>query len=506
VRGARPYGERVIETGFERPPMAWRPVAAIAATVTVLLLATAGGYGYHRDELYFRLLGRHLQWGYVDQPPFTPLLTRLSIAVLGDHVWAVRVPGALMIGCAALLAAAVAREVGGGAVAQSLAASGVFGTFPLIAGHIMVTSTPDLLVWLGVLLCALRALLHGQERAWLAAGLIAGFGLYNKHLVLLLLICLGAALLMVGPRRALLSRWLWLGIGLAVLAGLPNVLYQVLNGFPQAHMAAALAADKGDDARVQMVPFQVILLGPLLVPVWVAGLVTLLRDPRLRAARAVAVAYPLMLVLLLVIAGQPYYPLGLVFGLFAVGAVPTARWLAGSRGRQVVLGAALVVNLAVSAVFALPVIPQNRLGDTVIADVNQATADQIGWPQYVRQVADVYDSLPAADRARAVLFTGNYGEAGALDRYGKPLGLPDVYSGQNELYRYGPPPDSKTVAVVVLEAPPAAVAARFGPCEFRTRLHNWAGVDNEELEAGVYVCRELPRPWRALWPSLQHYD
>jgi len=480
--------------------MAWRPVGLVAVAVTALLLATAGRYDYHRDELYFRLLGRDPRWGYVDEPPFTPLLTRLAIEVFGDHVWAIRVPSALMIGALAVLAAAIAREVGGGAVAQALAASGVAGAFPLVAGHLVTTATPDLLVWAGVLLFVLRALLREAGRNWIGAGVLAGLGLYNKHLVVLLLGCLAAGLLLAGPRRVLAGRQLWLAVAVAAVIGLPNLLYQIANDFPQAAMAQAIAENKGAESRAQLLPFQLILLGLFLVPVWVAGLVTLLRDSRLRAARAVAVAYPVMLVLVLVIAGQPYYPMGLVLTLFAVGAVPVERWLAGRRGRRWLLGAAVAANVAVSVVFALPVLPAGRAGP--IAAINSTVADQIGWPEYARQVSDVYAALPPADRARAVIVTGNYGEAGALDRHG----LPDVYSGHNELHRYGPPPDSRTVLVLVSQAPPERIAATFGACRPQTRLRNDAGVENEELAATVYVCRDLPRPWRELWPELRHFD
>jgi hypothetical protein len=252
-------------------------------------------------------------------------------------------------------------------------------------------------------------------------------------------------------------------------------------------------------------PFQLILLGLLFVPVWVAGIVTLLRNRELRPIRSIAVAYPLLLVLVFVTAGQPYYTIGLVAGLFAIGAVATERWLNRGRGRvrRALIIAAVVVNTAVSVVFALPVLPADRLG--FIADVNSTVADQIGWKEYVREVAGVYDGLSPGDKQRAVLFTGNYGEAGALDRYGRVLGLPAVYSGHNELYNYGPPPDDKTVVVVVSEAEPSQVRARFGPCEAHGRLHNREGVDNEELQASVYVCRQLPRTWQDLWPELQHY-
>jgi hypothetical protein len=485
-----------------RPAYAWRPVSVIAGLVTALLLATSNGYDYHRDELYFRILGRHLQWGYVDQPPFTPLLNRLSILVFGDSLWAVRVPFALMIGALAFLLALLAREVGGTRAAQALAAAGTAGTFPLVGGHVETTATADFLVWLGVLIFITRALLHGQEKAWLGAGLVVGLGLYNKDLVLLLLISVVAGMLIVGPRGVLLTRWPWLGAGLAVLIGLPNILYQVLNGFPQAEMAQAIADNKGADDRTTLLPFQLILLGLLFVPVWVAGLVTLLRNRELRPVRSYAVAYPILVVLVFVTAGQPYYTIGLVAALYAIGAVPTVRWLQDSAVRRALLIAAIVVNVAISVVFALPVLPADKVG--FIADANSTVADQIGWKEYVVQITDVYAGLSPADQQRAVLFTGNYGEAGALDRYGK--GLPAVYSGHNSLHQFGPPPNDKTVAIVVSEAEPSQVRARFGPCDAATGLHNKEGVDNEETGASVYVCRQLPGTWQDLWPELQHYD
>jgi 4-amino-4-deoxy-L-arabinose transferase-like glycosyltransferase len=426
------------------------------------------------------------------------------VLVFGDSLWAIRVPFALMIGVFGVLLALLAREAGGGRTAQVLAAAGSTGTFALVGGHVETTATGDLLVWTGVLIFVVRALLRERPRAWLAAGVVTGIGLYNKNLVILLLVSLVAGLLLVGPRRVLVTPWPWLGAGLAVLIGLPNFLYQVLNDFPQAHMAAAIADTKGPDDRVQLLPFQLILLGLLFVPVWVAGLVTLLRNSELRPIRSFAVAYPVLLVLVFVTAGQPYYTFGLVAGLFAIGAVATERWLAGRRARRGLLIAAVVINALVSAVFALPLLPADRA--QFIAAANSTVADQIGWPDYVDEVKGVYDSLSPDDQRRAVLFTGNYGEAGALDRYGKPLGLPAVYSGHNELWNYGPPPADKTVAIVVTEAEPGQVAARFGPCEARTRLTNRAGVTHEESDASVYVCRRLPATWQDLWPRLQHYD
>ncbi|GAB3869141.1 glycosyltransferase family 39 protein [Dactylosporangium cerinum] len=492
------------EAGVEAPDgqkFAWKPVGAVAATAAVALLLTINRYDYHRDELYFRMIGAHPKWGYVDQPPFTPLLTRACVEVFGDSVWAIRLPGVLFLVATVFLLALIAREAGGGAVAQTLAATGAITTFALVSTHLALTTGPDLVVWLLVVLLIMRAMLRERPRCWLLAGLVVGLALYNKHLVILLLLTFAAGVLILGPRKILLSPWLWAGLGIAVVVGLPNLLYQITNDFPQLDMAAALAENKGDDARITMIPLQLAWLGPFFVPVWIAGIVTLLRNPALRPVRALGLAYPLMLVLLFVVAGQPYYTVGLLSALFAVGAVPVERRVT----RRWILVAGAAVNAGFAILTSLPVLPVDVVGRTPIPAINQGISDQIGWPRYVQQVAAVYDALPAADKPHTILLTGNYGEAGALDRYGPGLGLPPVYSGQNELWWLGPPPPSATVVVLVTQGDPARSTA-FGSCEHKADLDNGYGVENEEQTARVFVCRELTGTWSDLWPSFQHFD
>ena len=176
---------------------------AITGTVFVVLLATSGSYGYHRDELYFRVLGHHLGWGYIDQPPLTPLLGRISTAVFGDHLWALRLPSMLAIAATAVLLALIARELGGDAIAQSLAALGVATNFALVDGHLLLTTSFDAVIWVGVLLCILRALIRQRDEWWLAAGVVTGIGLYNKHLIVLLLLTVGIGLLHRGATARL---------------------------------------------------------------------------------------------------------------------------------------------------------------------------------------------------------------------------------------------------------------------------------------------------------------
>jgi hypothetical protein len=512
-RWAHPARTRAIRiTSVTQPArFAWTPVALVAAAVVALLAITSTRYGYHRDELYFRVLGQHPAWGYIDQPPATPLLARLSIAIFGDSVWGLRVPAIVCAAVTVFLVALIAREAGGGPLAQALAAAGATGTFPLVFGHIFITASLDLVVWLAVILFAFRALLRDQPRWWLAAGVTVGLGLYNKHLVVLLLIALAGGLLLAGPRQVLRSPWTWAGAGLALVLGSPNLVYQVTHDFPQLKMAEALRENNGDESMALLLPFQLITIGVPLVPIMIAGIVRMLRDRRMRAF---AVAYFLLIVVVFLVAGQPYYTGGLVLTLYAVGSVATADWLsgraghshwlgaAGTSGRRALVAAAVGVNLAVSVVSALPVFPLSTEVATTMADINQATQDQVGWPEYVSQIAAAYRSLPPDEAARAVVITSNYGEYGALARYG---GVPAdrLYSGQNELRNLGGPPESTDVAVLVgLDG----AQGRFDSCTAAGRLDSGYDVDNEEQGVPIAVCRGPREPWSTLWPRFYHYD
>src|SRR3954447_5934673 len=140
------------------PALATDPVLSAVAVMTVLLTATSNRYGYHRDELYFRMLKP--SWGYVDEPPFTPVVARLT-RHLAEAPWAMHLPATLFAAVSVYVVVLVTREVGGGPSAQALCAWGyAFASLPLIMGHALLTSTVDLPVWPALLLFVLRAQLR----------------------------------------------------------------------------------------------------------------------------------------------------------------------------------------------------------------------------------------------------------------------------------------------------------------------------------------------------------
>lgn len=455
---------------------------------------TSGGYGYHRDELYFRMLPP--QWGYVDQPPLTPLLVR-ALSAVADEPWSIRVVATLAGVATALLVALVARELGGGGFAQGLAAWGYgFGALPLTFGHIALTTGLDLLAWVATTLFVLRAVLRGEPRWWLWVGAAVGLATWNKLLVALLVVALAVGLAAAGPRR-LPWRHVAGGAVIAAVLALPTFLYQATHGWPQLAMGQALNRNNGAENRALLLPMLFVLIGPLLAPVWVTGLVWLWRR---REVRFLVVAFVAVLVLAALSAGQIYYPLGLLAVVYAAGCVPVARW-----GHPRLVVAALVVDAVVASVISLPLVPVSVVGRTPIPAINQAVRDTVGWPAYVQQVAAVYGGLSPAERAGALVVTDNYGEAGAIARYGPALGLPAPLSGQNELWFLARPPTTPGVLVAAGRGV-SAVAGRNASCVVVARLDNGVGVDNEEQREPVSVCRDARQPWSEVWAQFQHYD
>ena len=328
---------------------------------------------------------------------------------------------------------------------------------------------------------------------------------YNKLLIALLVIALLVGLLLVGPRRVLWSRPVLLGALAAVVLALPNLLYQATHSWPQLTMARALSQHNAGDVRAQVLPYLVLLLGPPLVPIWIAGLVALWRRPDWRPVRLLVPALAVVVVETFVGGGQVYYPTGLLIVVFAAGCVPAAEFLGRSHPWRVAAVVGIALNAAVSATIGLPLVPIASLGGTPVPSINQAVGDTVGWPRYVQQVANVYATVPAADRDHTVVIASNYGEAGALYRYGGRYHLPRPYSAQNQLWFDARPPDA-TTTVVVVGGQLAELRDHFATCTQRATLDNGVGVDNEEQGEPVAVCTGPGEPWPALWKALQHYD
>jgi Dolichyl-phosphate-mannose-protein mannosyltransferase len=476
-------------------------VGAVVAALAVLLLIMVNRYGPHRDELYFVASGQHLAWGYPDQPLFTPLLARLATELAPYNLQALRLPSLIAMALLVICAAAFARLLDGGRAAQVLTASTVAASVITVTlGHRLSTATFDTLVWTAVLLVVGHALRDERPRLWLVAGLLAGLGLNNKTAVVVLLFAILVGVLLVpGCRAQLRTPYPWLGGVIAILLWLPNLAWQVSHGWPVLALGADIAEEFGGVAgRLGLLGQALAMFSPVIAIVWVYGLVQLFRKPDWARLRPIAVAFLLATVVFVIAGGKGYYLAGAIVPLVAAGCTAlAARW---SARRLVAAGVILAVSAAVAWPAFVPVLPVRTYAASFYTALDSDQLETTGWPEYAGIVRATLDSLPVDQRTTAVVFTRNYGEAGALDWYG--LGRP-VFSGHNAFADWGPPPEGAGPVIVVGLVDPAA---NFTDCHIAAMINNDANADNEERGRPIWVCSAPQGGWAEQWPRLVHLD
>jgi 4-amino-4-deoxy-L-arabinose transferase-like glycosyltransferase len=477
-------------------------VILVTGLMVAALLAVSGAYGFHGDEMYFVVAGQHPAFGYVDQPPLTPLLSALSVAILGVSPTAVRVLPALEMGLIVVLTALIVRDLGGSRRAQVIAAMTAAISGYLGAGHLDTTTDPDLLAWAIVVWLVVKLLAGGDRRLWIAVGVVTGIGLENKDTLLFLGAGLAVGLILARRFDLVRSPWAWAAIGIAVLLWAPNLVWQALNGWPQLTMAQAIAG-YADDNRAQFVPLLWLFTGPLLFPVSAAGLVWILRAKAAGPWRAIGIAALIALALVYLTGGKAYYIIGSVPLFMAAGAIVVDRWLARGhfRLKAGTFATAAVLSGALLALLTLPVLSVEAFAKSSLPAAVPDTANEIGWPQFVATVEGVVASLPADERAHAVILTNDYSEASPLILLGS--GLPPVYSGHNAYWAWGPPPPDLTVVIHVGDWRPTDYGQFFTGCHDVAHIDNGLGIENGEQGTAITVCTGLRASWIEMWPALR---
>jgi hypothetical protein len=497
-------------------------VAWVAAFVVFAVHAAANPhYGYFRDELYFIICGFHPAFGYVDQPPIAPLLAA-GTQLFGHSLFALRLVPAAFAGAGVFATCRLAAELGGDEYAEILAAlafacTGVLTSFGMKVGPDMA----GLWLWPLIALYILRIVRGGDPRTWIIAGVAAGFAFETKYTVVFFGIAIVAGLLLTPQRRVVFSGWFVAGAAIAATIALPNVIWQAVNGFPMLELLRNGHDSKNIHAGPLLYVFQQILITNLIFwPLWVIGLVALLRDG---ATRFLGYAYVLLIAMMIVLGGKDYYPADVYAILLAGGAVAIARWLHRPLWRGVVAAAVIVAGL-IFLPFSLPILSEQAMAAytvrvesalgvhrSVLQNERGATAtlpndwaDMHGWPELVRTVAAVRDRLPPVERWEAAIYTSNYGEASAINFFGPALGLPPALSGHNNYWLWGP---GVFTGGTVIEV--------GGDCFARQHAYAHATVaayfDNPwamsyERHTPIVVCTGMQIPLARLWPQLKNYN
>jgi hypothetical protein len=363
----------------------------------------------------------------------------------------------------------------------------------MAVGHLLSTTVFDLTAWMAMLWLAARLLRTGDGRWWIGFGTVAGASMLNKNLVVLLGAALLVGLIVEGRWDLLTSPWLFVGALIALVIASPNLVWEAQHGWPQFEMARALSKRLAGENRAMLLPFQLVTVGFALIGLLWRGARWLAREPSARRFRPLLWAWPVALVGTFVTGGRPYYLAPLTLVVMLAGVVAT-EW----TKRQRLLTGLIAANALLAMLLALPVLPVS----VGTANVNDAVAETVGWPELTRQVADVVEALPTGERHSVVILTGSYGEAGAIDRFGPALGLPPAYSPHNSYADFRRPSDDRAT-VVAVRYTVAGLAPYFDRCSRVADVDNGKGVDTEVQGTPILVCHGLRGRWADIWERMR---
>ncbi len=491
-------------------------VTLCAAKLLLHLFTSIRHYGYFRDELYYLDMARHLDWGYVDAAPLIAVYAKIALW-MGGPLAALRILPALAGTALVALTMLIARELGGGRYAQFLAGLCIL-LCPaiLMVDSLLTMNAFEPLFWMGCIWVVARILRTGDSRPWLWFGVLAGLGLENKHSTLSFGFAFTVALLLTPHRREFARRWIWIAGAIAVALFLPNIIWQIRHHFPTIEDLANVRRE-GKNVVLGPLAFvkeQIIDMHPILLPVWLSGLVWFLRD---RRWRVLGLTFAVFFVLMEVAHAKNYYLFPIYPMILAGGAVAIER---GLTNRSAWIRTTVVAIVVLGTLPAVPVstwfLPPERLlayEDAIgikpaKAEVHhesllpQPVADQFGWPEMVNEVAGIYNSLSPDERAQTGIWAGNYGEAGAINLFGPKLGLPRAYSRHQNHWYWGPPPQVYK-NLIVLEWSLDDVrdnCTSFQPFDHYQRF----GMSEENTQ--IYICRGVLFDIQKIWWHSHHWN
>jgi hypothetical protein len=505
----------------DREPASCR-IFAIAAVAVHLAASALAQFGIFRDELYYIACANHLSAGYVDHPPLSIWVLAAWTSVFGDSLFSIRTVPALLAGATTFFAGSIARGFGGGRYAVSLACiSSIFAPILLAFFGYYSMNAFDVALWAAAVFI-LQRIARGQTgRDWILLGLVVGLGALNK----LSMFWLGAGILVAvlsSPRRSGLGTPApWIAGVLAMAVFLPYAAWNLTHGFAHLEFIRNASTEKYATQNVATFLSGIPLLaGPAALPLLIAGFWFLLAA---REWRWIGIAIACVLAILIInIHSKPEYFAAAMTALIPAGAVQAERWFGrlrrggGLRTSYVVLVFASGVAFSPLTLDVLPVDAYLRYGNALgrkprssegkeMGDLPQHYADRFGWNELAADVAAVYSALPDSDKSRCLIYGRNYGEAAAVDYYGRDYDLPPAISRHNSYWFWSVGRLRQDAVVIVIGVPPENLRAVFTDIA-EGALHRCAHVMPYENDLVISVCRGLRRPAAEMWNEEKHFD
>ncbi|MCP5047360.1 MAG: glycosyltransferase family 39 protein [bacterium] len=487
----------------------------------ILHLIAIEGFGYFRDELYYISCSEHLDFGYVDHPPFSIILLKLIRIILGDSVIAIRLLPVIGAAVFVFMTGLIAKELGGKKFSLALASATAIapvGNFFMYSIYSM--NFLDHLFWIALIFIVLKIINTNNPKYWLWFGLTAGIGLQNKISVLFLLFGIAVGILLTKERKHLKSKHLWLGAGIAGLIFLPYIIWNMAHGWPTLEfMHNARTMKMAAVSPLSFLKDQILHNNPATLLVWITGLWFFLFNEKGKKYRLFGWMYVSIFLLFIIQQAKPYYLAAIYPVLFAGGAVMIESWLQKKEWRwpKPVLVPLILVSALFFAPIGLPILSRENTSKWLqmigldansgenhkIGALPQHFADMHGWEEMVEKVAGVYNKLSAEEKKECIIYGSNYGVTGALNFMGKAHGLPPAFSGHNNHFFWRPEGFSGNILIAVGGSKKRLETSFDEVIEMdRTDCKYAMPYENNKP---IYLCRGIKKPLNELWPNVKKF-
>ena len=493
---------------------------ALACVKLILFLIAGNRYGYFRDELYFLASTDHIAFGYPDHAPLSIWIAKVSKSIFGESLYAIRLFPAIAGALKILMTGFLVREFGGKHIATLLACLAILvAPVYLSIDNLMGMNAYEPVFWMGCVLSYIWAVKKEKPTYWLLFGAIAGVGLMNKHSLLFFGIAMAIGFLLTKDRSAFARIHICFAALIALLLFLPNIIWQYQNDWATLELLRNVAETGKNVVNPPHVFFfqQILIHNPATLLIWIVGLFYLLTGQQLKEFRALGFAYLITLGLMMYFAAKHYYLSPAYPMLFAAGGVFWEKLLSPTRFGRVLLGALALLMLiagALIAPMAIPLLPVEKVADygralgmpstrtevSHTSELPQTFSDQFGWKEMTKKVAEVYRSLPEDDRKKAAIFGENYGQAGAIDHFGKEYGLPKAISPHQSYYLWGPR-DYDGSVIILLGVGIDQARRNCGKVDVGPEVNHPYAMPFERYR--ILVCRDLNEPLKELWPKIK---
>jgi Dolichyl-phosphate-mannose-protein mannosyltransferase len=397
-----------------------------------------------RDEYLYLADARHLAWGFIEMPPVLALLGRISW-LFGSSFYAVYFWGALFGALTMVLIGKIVQLFKGNEYAVSIACLGYLVSGFLRMNILFQPNFLDVFFW--TLSCYfIVSWINTDDKKFIYyIGICFGLGMLSKYTMAFFIIGFWVGVLLTKQRKWLMNKHFYFAMLIALAIVLPNFLWQIYHHFPVAHHMKLLQRQQLQYlSRVGFLIDQLLNTLPCFF-IWLIGLWYLFFTIEGRRHIGIGILYLTIIGLLLIFKGKSYYAMSIYPTLLAIGAAYLEKLTKGKKFARwripVVISLLAIPFFPIAVPFASPaglekiykILRADKLGSLKWEDgknhpLPQDFGDMLGWREMAEKVNDAWQKLDSNEKAHTMIFCDNYGEAGAVNYFGKKYQLPEAFS------------------------------------------------------------------------------